>query len=359
MGDRQVTRDLREFTHDEAPWGELSVCVAGVGISGSSVVRALHEFGARTVVVDGGDDAKARARAAELEALGATVRLGDADTLPDGVDLVVTSPGWPPTSPLFAAAAKAGVPVWGDIELAWRLRPREGAAPWLAITGTNGKTTTVRMLAAILNAAGHRAEAVGNVGTPVLDAVLARDAAGRPAYDVLAVELSSFQLHWLSRWSEAPEDQHAPHMRAAAVLNIAPDHLDWHGSAEAYAADKGRIFAGAEVACVYNTADPVTEQVVRVAEVAEGCRAVGFGLGAPGPSGFGVVEDLLVDRAFVADTRNEAVELAHVGDVEPAAPHNVANALAAAALARAHGVPPEAVRDGLRAFRPDPHRIAH
>ncbi|UGQ15567.1 UDP-N-acetylmuramoyl-L-alanine--D-glutamate ligase [Yinghuangia sp. ASG 101] len=320
------------------------------------MVRALREKNARVVVVDAADDEKARARAADLEALGASVRLGDDTALPEGVDVVVTSPGMRPTAPLFAAADAAGVPVWGDVELAWRLRPREGAAPWLAITGTNGKTTTVRMLASMLTAAGLRAEAVGNVGTPVLDAVLARDAAGNQAYDVLALELSSFQLHWLSPWTEGSR---APRMRAAALLNIAPDHLDWHGSAEAYATAKGRVFAGAEVACVYNSADAATEKLVREADVTDGCRAVGFGLGTPTPGNLGVVEDLLVDRAFVADTRAEAAELGALADVVPAAPHNVANALAAAALARAHGVPPEAVREGLRAFRPDPHRIAH
>lgn len=351
-----MTIDPRGFDHDDAPWGDLSVCVVGTGISGSAAVRALREKNARVVVVDAADDDKARTRAADLEALGATVRLGDDATLPDGVDVVVTSPGMRPTAPLFAAADAAGVPVWGDVELAWRLRPREGAAPWLAITGTNGKTTTVRMLASMLTAAGLRAEAVGNVGTPVLDAVLARDADGNQAYDVLAVELSSFQLHWLSPWTEGSR---APRMRAAAVLNVAPDHLDWHGSPEAYAAAKGRILAGAEAACVYNGADAATEKLVRDADVTEGCRAIGFGLGTPAPGGLGVVEDLLVDRAFVADPRNEAAELGALADVVPAAPHNIANALAAAALARAYGVPPEAVREGLRAFRPDAHRIAH
>ncbi|GAA4954365.1 UDP-N-acetylmuramoyl-L-alanine--D-glutamate ligase [Yinghuangia aomiensis] len=351
-----MTQDLRLFTHYDAPWGELSVCVAGTGITGASVVRALAPLGARVVVVDGADTDAARSRAADLAAHGATVRLGDADTLPEGVDVVVTSPGWRPESPLFAAAAAAGVPVWGDVELAWRMRPREGAAPWLAITGTNGKTTTVRMLASILDAAGHRAEAVGNVGTPVLDAVLARDEHGAPAFDVLALELSSFQLHWLDPWTEGST---AVRMKAAAVLNIAPDHLDWHGSPEAYALDKGRIFAGAEVACVYNLADPATEKLVRDADVTEGCRAVGFGLGAPAPGTFGLVEDILVDRAFVPDMRNEAAELGAAADVVPTAPHNIANALAAAALARAHGVSAKAVRDGLRAFRPDAHRIAH
>ncbi|MFY1676498.1 UDP-N-acetylmuramoyl-L-alanine--D-glutamate ligase [Streptomyces sp. WMMC905] len=330
MGSGQVT-----------DWQGSHVTVAGLGVSGVPAARILRRLGARVTVVDDGDDDRARARADELRALGVTVRLGDGDTLPEGSDLVVTAPGWRPDKPLFAGARAAGVPVWGDVELAWRLRGPD-AAPWLAVTGTNGKTTTVRMLAAILEAAGLRTAAVGNIGTSVLEAVTEE----KP-YDVLAVELSSYQLHW------------APSVRAhsAAVLNLAPDHLDWHGSMDAYARDKARVYEGNRVACVYNAGDPATEELVRAADVEEGCRAVGFTLGTPAPSQLGVVEGILVDRAFVADPRS-ARELAEVSDVDPPAPHNIANALAAAALARAHGVPASAVRDGLRAFTPEAHRIA-
>ncbi|WP_411074306.1 UDP-N-acetylmuramoyl-L-alanine--D-glutamate ligase [Streptomyces sp. cmx-4-7] len=333
MGSGQVTERL--------DWNGKRVTVAGLGVSGIPAARVLHGLGARVTVVNDGDDERSRAQAAALEAEGVTVRLGDGDTLPTGTELIVTAPGWRPDKPLFAAAAEAGVEVWGDVELAWRLRG-PGAAPWLAVTGTNGKTTTVRMLASILEAAGLRTAAVGNIGVSLLDAVL-----GEREYDVLAVELSSYQLHW------------APSVRvhSAAVLNLAPDHLDWHGSMEAYAADKGRIYEGNRVACVYNAADRATEDLVREADVEEGCRAIGFTLGTPGPSELGVVEGLLVDRAFVENRRENAQELAEVADVRPPAPHNIANALAAAALARAFGVDAKAVRDGLRAFRPDPHRI--
>ncbi|MEU0663684.1 UDP-N-acetylmuramoyl-L-alanine--D-glutamate ligase [Streptomyces lavendulocolor] len=331
MGSRQVSTS----------WQGKNVTVAGLGVSGIPAARVLHGLGARVTVVNDGDDERSRAQAAQLEAEGVTVRLGDGDTLPEGTELVVTTPGWHPGKPLFAAAAEAGVEIWGDVELAWRLRG-PGAAPWLAVTGTNGKTTTVRMLAAILEAAGLRTAAVGNIGVSLLDAVL-----GEEEYDVLAVELSSYQLHW------------APSLRAhsAAVLNLAPDHLDWHGSMQAYAADKGRIYEGNQVACVYNAADKATEDLVREADVEEGCRAIGFTLGTPGPSQVGIVDDLLVDRAFVENRQKQAQELAQISDVDPPAPHNIANALAAAALARAFGVPATAVRDGLRAFRPDPHRI--
>ncbi|MFE5772281.1 UDP-N-acetylmuramoyl-L-alanine--D-glutamate ligase [Streptomyces sp. NPDC056485] len=331
MGSGQVTS-----------WQGKNITVAGLGVSGISAARALAGLGASVTVVDGGDGEGHRARAAELGELGISVRLADAETLPEGTELVVTSPGWKPESPLFAAAAAAGVGVVGDVEIAWQLRGPD-AAPWLAITGTNGKTTTTQMLASILKAAGLKTAAVGNIGTPIVDVVL-----GEEKYDVLAVELSSYQLHW------------APSLRAhsAAVLNLAPDHLDWHGTMEAYAADKGRIYEGNTVACVYNVADPATEKLVENADVEEGCRAIGFTLGAPGPSMLGVVDGILVDRAFVENRQKNAQELAEVKDVNPPAPHNIANALAAAALARAFGVEPRAVRDGLRDFRPDAHRVA-
>ncbi|MFI5825901.1 UDP-N-acetylmuramoyl-L-alanine--D-glutamate ligase [Streptomyces sp. NPDC051578] len=340
------------------------ITVAGLGISGISAARVLAGLGATVTVVDNGDGDAHRAKAAELAGLGIEVRLGllpdgarAGEVLPEDTELVVTSPGWQPQSPLFLAAAKAGVDVVGDVEIAWRLReagrelraartgePEPAPAPWLAITGTNGKTTTTQMLASILRAAGLRTAAVGNIGTPIIDVVT-----GEEQYDVLAVELSSYQLHW------------APSVRAhsAAVLNLAPDHLDWHGSMEAYAADKGRIYEGNTVACVYNVADRATEELVEKADVEEGCRAIGFTLGAPGPSMLGVVDGILVDRAFVENRHKNAQELAEVADVNPPAPHNIANALAAAALARAFGVKPRAVRDGLRDFRPDAHRVAH
>ncbi|MFI9049743.1 UDP-N-acetylmuramoyl-L-alanine--D-glutamate ligase [Streptomyces sp. NPDC053427] len=325
----------------------MHITVAGLGVSGVPAARALAGLGARVTVVNSSDGERERTQAAELEPLGVSVRLGDGDTLPEGTELVVTTPGWKPSSPLFLAAEKAGVEVWGDVELAWRLRGPD-AAPWLAVTGTNGKTTTVRMLASILEAEGLRTAAVGNIGVPLVDVVLGEGQQGGEGYDVLAVELSSYQLHW------------APSVRAhsAAVLNLAPDHLDWHGSMAAYAADKGRIYEGNTIACVYNVADPATEELVRAADVEEGCRAIGFTLGTPGPSQLGVVEGLLVDRAFV-ENRQTAQELAEISDLASPAPHNVANALAAAALARAFGVRPAAVRDGLRAFHPEPHRIQH
>jgi UDP-N-acetylmuramoylalanine--D-glutamate ligase len=199
------------------------------------------------------------------------------------------------------------------------------------------------MLEAMLRADGLRTVACGNVGLPIVEAVMDPE-----PYDVLAVELSSFQLHYTSS------------MRAesAAVLNVAEDHLDWYPDMEAYAADKGRIYEGVERACVYNASDPVTEELVRDAEVQEGARAIGFTLGTPSVGMVGLVDDVLADRAFIEDRQNAAAELCTLGDLATSAPHYVSNALAAAALARSHGVSTAAVRQALREFRPDGHRIA-
>ncbi len=317
------------------------VCVAGMGVSGPPVARALLRREARVTVVDGRDDGDAQEAAERLRADGVQVDLGSS-ALPEGTTLVVTSPGWRPDSPLLRAAAGAGIEVIGDVELAWRLRPT--GQTWLAVTGTNGKTTTVRMLEAILRAGGHDALAVGNVGTPVIEAVLADEGASA---DILAVELSSFQLHWSS--SLRPY--------AAAVLNVAPDHLDWHGGFDPYAMAKSRIYAPGTI----RVANLTDEWSVRLATEHGDPETpfVGFGLDVPRPGELGVVESLLVDRAFCDDPNNTAAELASVSDVVPAVPHNIGNALAAAALARAVGVADDAVRAGLVEFAPEPHRISH
>ena len=329
--------------HDS--WEGVRAVVAGFGVSGFAAADNLTHLGAAVTALDERDTGDQRQRKAELlEALGATVRLGPGSTaeLPADIDLVVTSPGWRPDAPLLAQARARGVPVWGEVELGWRLRDPDHPAPWLCVTGTNGKTTTVQMLDAILRAAGLRSVAAGNVGLPVVEAVM------DPApYDVLAVELSSFQLHYTESLSA----------ESAVVLNVAEDHLDWYSSVQEYAADKGRIYQRVQRACVYNVADPVTEQLVRDAEVVEGARAIGFTLGIPAVSMLGVVDDVLADRAFVAERRTSAAELGTIADLASPAPHFVADALAAAALARAHGVSPAAVRAGLRSFRPGGHRI--
>src|SRR5690349_13272444 len=203
--------------HDS--WEGVRAVVAGFGVSGFAAADNLTHLGAQVTALDESDAGDRGERATLLEILGATVRLGEGATatLPDDVDVVVTSPGWRPDAPLLAQAAARGVPVWGEVELAWRLRDPDRPVPWLAVTGTNGKTTTVQMLDAILRAGGLRSVACGNVGLPLVEAVM--DPTER---DVLAVELSSFQLHYTR--SVACE--------SAAVLNVAEDHLDWYSSLE-------------------------------------------------------------------------------------------------------------------------------
>ncbi len=307
-----LSSDWRENARADDAWVGVHVCVAGLGLSGAAAERVLARRGAKVTTVD--------------------AKLGNDEVLPPDAELVVTSPGWRPTHPLFTQADARGVPVWGEVELAWRLR--EPSVPWLGVTGTNGKTTTVRMLTSMLSAAGHRAVACGNVGVPLLDAVLAE-----PAYDVLAVELSSYQLHWTSTVA----------CHAAAILNLAPDHLDWHGTVADYAADKARIWAPGTVA-VFNADDDATR---RLAAARRGPAPVSFTLTEPAPGQLGIVAGALAERG----PDGSVVELAPVDLVQPPAPHNVANALAAAALARTLEVGPDAVAAGLRAFRPDPHRI--
>lgn len=323
------------------PPQELRVVIAGLGLAGFSGADALLRRGGQVSVVDDSDGAKQAERGRVLELLGADVRLGGAAQLPVG-DVLVVSTGIPLDSHWISAARERGMAVWGEFELAWRLRPAVNPAPWLYVTGTNGKTTTTLMLASMLTAAGLRATAVGNIGVSLIDAVVAEQ-----PYQVLAVEVGAPHLPFVS--SVSPQ--------AAVCLNVAPDHVDYFGSYDSYVAAKASAYQRTEVACVYNVDEPVTEQLVRQAEVQPGCLAVGFTLGIPAPGMLGVVDDLLVDRAFITNRTSHAQELAKVSDVAPQAPHQVGNALAAAALARAHGVPPWAVRRGLRSFTPAAHRI--
>jgi UDP-N-acetylmuramoylalanine--D-glutamate ligase len=311
---------------EKARW----VLVAGAGVAGAAAARALLAQGDVVTVVD----RRPSERTQQLADAGATVVIADPAplTLLDDADELVVSPGIPPHHPLAAAALDRGLDVYSEPELAWRLRG-PGAPTWLGITGTNGKTTTTTMLAAILAAAGHRTAALGNIGEPLVDAV---------DYDVLAVELSSFQLFW-SR-DLAPV--------AGAWLNLADDHLDWHGTFEEYARAKTAIWRSATPErggiALGNLDDPqVAEALARVTG-----RRVGFTLGVPAQGQLGVEDGWLTDRAFGAGRLIEAA------GIRPPGAHNVANALAAAGLALAYGVGVDAIRRGLSGYQPQPHRNA-
>ena len=303
------------------------VLVTGAGITGRSVSAALEPTGVRLTICD--DDPLALQR---LITPATVVTTDEAVDRISDYALVVTSPGFAPTAPVLAAASAAGVPIWGDVELAWRLdqagwfgTPKR----WLVVTGTNGKTTTTSMLHAMLVAAGRLAVLCGNIGNPVIDML------AEPA-ELLAVELSSFQLHW------------APSLRpdAGAVLNVAEDHLDWHGSMDAYAADKARALDGR--VAVVGLDDPVASGLL---DSAAASVRVGFTLNEPVKGELGVRNGALIDRAFA-----DGLVLADTASIPVPGPIGVFNALAAAALARAVDVPATAIADALSSFRVGPHR---
>ena len=304
------------------------VLVAGARVTGRAILAALTPLGARATLTDDSPSALtafAQRGVEVMDAANAAERVSD-------YDLVVTSPGLPPTAPVLAAAAVAGVPVWGDVELAWRLDSSGRYGPprrWLVVTGTNGKTTTTSMLHAMLVAAGRRALLCGNIGDPVLDVL------DQPA-ELMAVELSSFQLHW------------APSLRpeAGVVLNVAEDHLDWHGTMEAYARDKARVLDGR--VAVVGLDDPVAAGLLSTAGASV---RVGFRLGEPAQGELGVRDGVLVDNAF-----GEQLELAQATSIPVAGPVGVLDALAAAALARAVDTAPEAIARALAGFQVGRHR---
>ena len=303
------------------------VLVTGAGITGRSVSAALEPMGVRLTICD--DDPLALQR---LITPASVVTTADAVAHIADYALVVTSPGFPPTAPVLAAAARAGVPIWGDVEVAWRLDQAGWFGPpkrWLVVTGTNGKTTTTSMLHAMLVAAGRRAVLCGNIGNPVIDML------AEPA-ELLAVELSSFQLHW------------APSLRpeAGAVLNVAEDHLDWHGSMDAYARDKARALDGR--VAVVGLDDPVAAALL---DHAGASVRVGFRLGDPAAGELGVRDGALIDNAF-----SDGLVLADTAAIPVPGPIGVLNALAAAALARAVEVPAEAIAAALTSFHLGPHR---
>ncbi len=349
---------LDSLTSWRADWAGLRVAVLGLSVTGFSAADTLTELGAEVLVLS---ESASEEYERLVPVIGAQLAIGELDEAPAALvafapDVVVASPGFAPSHPLIRWTQEQGIALWGDVELAWRVRDkvvRDDGTPadWVLITGTNGKTTTTQLAATLMREGGLRAAPCGNIGIPVLDAV--RDPAG---FDVLVVELSSHQLWYIGQSSAAGELE--PH--SSVCLNLADDHLVWHGSADAYRAAKAFVYRNTRVACVYNKADIATREMVEEADVREGARAIGFDLGVPGPSDFGIVDGIAVDRAFIEDRRNSALELTTIDDlvaVGLSAPHIVQNILAASALARAVGVPAEAIHRALQGFRLDAHRI--
>ena len=303
-------------------WSGVRAVVAGFDAGGAAAVDNLLHLGAEVHAVAESADPAILERAELLEVLGARIDIHDGATaaLPDDVDLLVVPPALAPDAPIVTAALEREVPVWGEVELAWRLRDPAHRAPWLCIAGDGRRAAG--MLEAILTAGGLRTVAAGDGALPLTEVVMDPE-----PYDALAVVLSAAQLR-----TAGPAAAHS-----AVVLAAEPG--------------LGRVYAGVAAACVYNVADPGTELLVREADVVEGARAIGITLGVPDVAMLGLVDDLLVDRAFIEQRATSAAELCTLDDLPARDPQVVTDALAAAALARAHGVGQAACRDGLRAFR--------
>jgi UDP-N-acetylmuramoylalanine--D-glutamate ligase len=295
--------------------------ILGAGVTGSAVATSLKSRGGLVTITDDNSIDAVKPESIDLA----------------NFDAVVISPGWRQDHPLVVKVQNSKLQILNEIDLAWQIRNEiSPGQKWLALTGTNGKTTTVEMVAKILQTAGLKAVACGNVGDTVIEAVDRKD-----SYDYLVLELSSFQLHW------AKQAQFV----SAAILNIADDHLDWHGTFEAYADAKFSILDRTELAVLNADDQEVVARAIRFTG-----RKVFFSLETPGPGEVGVVEELLVDRAFVSDPQ-EAAMLCELKDITPTVPHNVSNALAAAALARTVGVSHEHIQKALQEFKPGRHRI--
>lgn len=293
--------------------------VVGAGVTGRAVEKALKKFGALPILFDERVQSNS----------------GVVDQIPDSIELAIISPGWRIDHPAILKLKQAGVEMISEVDFAWKIK--EVLAPkqrWVGLTGTNGKTTTIKMIESIFKSAKVNGAACGNVGQTVIESVIREQ-----PYDFLALELSSFQI----QWSDLPQYE------AVAILNIAEDHIDWHGSFDSYAGAKLKLLNHGKRSIV-NKSDP--ELFKRVSNNS----VTWFSLDTPLPGELGIVENLLVDRAFSPST-TQANEIAEIVDVTPTVPHNVLNALAAAAIALSVNISYSAIKEGLKNFSTDHHRM--
>lgn len=300
------------------------VLILGAGVTGSSVAKILEELGAFIKIAD--------EKPVSDFASHPIASLSNLD-----FDLAVVSPGWKPDHPLIQALNKQSIQITNEIDIAWHLKNLHAPnQKWIAITGTNGKTTTTELTAAMLNASGISANACGNVGTTVIESVLSEH-----KYQVLVLELSSFQIHWM-------ED---PEFASVAILNIADDHTDWHGSFAEYTKAKIKLLTHTNNAIINGQDQHLVSSISNWSG-----KKIYFGLDTPAPGQLGLVEELLIDRAFV-ESPNEAGAICELNEVQPTVPHAVANTLAAAGLARVLDASLETIRIAIQSFTPGRHRI--
>ena len=298
----------------------LDLVIVGAGVTG----KALHDFalshGALVSMVDDRVDGALR-------------------SLPERCALAIISPGWRPDHPVIEEIRARGIPHLSEIDFAWEMKRQ--IAPeqrWIALSGTNGKTTTIQMVENIMRSAGVSGVACGNVGRTVIESIT-------PEIDILAIELSSFQIDWSD----------LPRFEAIALLNISPDHIDWHGSFDRYRDAKLKLISLSKRSFI-NISDATLSRSWPELTTASNSDLIPFHLGSPASGEIGLVEDLIVDRALVDDPRNADV-LVEVAVLPSSASHNVSNAMAAAALTKAIGIGADAITKGLATFVLDQHRL--
>jgi UDP-N-acetylmuramoylalanine--D-glutamate ligase len=297
------------------------VLVFGAGVTGAPTIEFLRSRGVDVLVID-----------EKVREVGVVSSLASEDLT--NFSFAVVSPGWMLHHPLIEEVRTSGIEIISEIDLAWRTKCE--IAPdqrWLGLTGTNGKTTTVQMAEAMLRESGVHATACGNVGFTAIEAVT------KTTSEILILELSSFQLEWSNE----------AEFESVAILNIAQDHIDWHGTFENYAAAKFKITDRAK-SVILNSHD--SEIVSRAKNLSH--RIIWFSLNTPTQHQIGLVENLVVDRAFILD---EAEALFELGDIKPAVPHNLLNAMAAAGLARSVGASAESIANAVKKFKLDQHRL--
>lgn len=324
------------------------VLIAGAGVSGMGLAKLLARTPLDFAVAD--DNA---GKLAEIEQIAGSRYMGGLSTADAKRDAaafptVVTSPGWRPDSPLLVAARDAGCTVIGDVELCYRLDRAAVFGPprdWLVVTGTNGKTTTTGMLAEVMQETGtytgKRAVACGNIGVAVADALT-----DPVRVDVLVAELSSFQLHWSSTLTP----------NAGVLLNLAEDHIDWHGSFDAYAQAKAKVFDSSIAVAGLDD-----EEVARYAERSGRSDILGFTLNTPLNGQVGVVDGWIVSRignCGDGDGDGDPVQVTPVDGIEPAGQAGVLDALAATAVAVTQGASPEQIDRALHSYTVSGHRGA-
>jgi len=293
--------------------------VIGAGVTGRSVHKALLKYGAASILFD------------ENKSNHQDV----VNKIPIDIELAIVSPGWRQDHKVFNELRESGAEIMSEIDFAWKVK--QEIAPnqkWIALSGTNGKTTTIKMVESIFESANINGRACGNVGQTVIDSVCQE----KPL-DYLALELSSFQIQW-SNFAK---------YEAVALLNISEDHIDWHGSFENYVSAKLKLSDHSKLV-IANKNDP--ELSIRLTNSA----IIWYSLSTPAPGELGMVENLLIDRAF-SQSDSSAHEIAELSDVSPSVPHNISNALAASALALSIGISYENIREGLKKFKPDHHRM--